>query len=166
MNEYLLGSRKLKPFPVSMSLIARWSREISRYFNKITFEYLSYISGVTILGTPAEIYNYGSQYWLIIVPIFLMGLVVSTVYLPVFSSLKVSSSYEVRAWRYKWNFKYSRKDNFIFQYLELRFSSSVRTVASVMFVIDEVHIYKSWRKYYLDFVFRSCSCRLLYMFQH
>lgn len=23
MNEYLLGSRKLKPFPVSMSLIAR-----------------------------------------------------------------------------------------------------------------------------------------------
>ncbi|XP_037038899.1 sodium-coupled monocarboxylate transporter 2-like isoform X3 [Bradysia coprophila] len=99
MNEYLLGSRKLKPFPVSMSLIA------------------SYISGVTILGTPAEIYNYGSQYWLIVVPIFLMGIVVSTVYLPVFSSLKVSSSYE---------------------YLELRFSSSVRTVASVMFVIDEI----------------------------
>lgn len=57
--------------------------------------YFSYISGVTILGTPAEIYNYGTQYWLIIVPILLMGITVSTVYLPVFSLLKVGSSYEV-----------------------------------------------------------------------
>ena len=78
MLEYLLGSRKLKSFPVAMSLVA------------------SYISGVTVLGTPAEIYNYGTQYWLIIVPIFLMGFVVSYVYLPVFCALKVGSSYEVR----------------------------------------------------------------------
>lgn len=77
MLEYLLGSRKLKSFPVAMSLVA------------------SYISGVTVLGTPAEIYNYGTQYWLIIVPIFLMGFVVSYVYLPVFCALKVGSSYEV-----------------------------------------------------------------------
>jgi solute carrier family 5 (sodium-coupled monocarboxylate transporter), member 8/12 len=77
MLEYLLGSRKLKSFPVAMSLVA------------------SYISGVTVLGTPAEIYNFGTQYWLIIVPIFLMGFIVSYVYLPVFCSLKVGSSYEV-----------------------------------------------------------------------
>jgi solute carrier family 5 (sodium-coupled monocarboxylate transporter), member 8/12 len=77
MLEYLLGSRKLKSFPVAMSLVA------------------SYISGVTVLGTPAEIYNFGTQYWLIIVPILLMGFIVSYVYLPVFCSLKVGSSYEV-----------------------------------------------------------------------
>lgn len=77
MLEYLLGSRKLKSFPVAMSLVA------------------SYISGVTVLGTPAEIYNYGTQYWLIILPIFLMGFIVAYVYLPVFCSLKVNSSYEV-----------------------------------------------------------------------
>lgn len=77
MLEYLLGSRKLKSFPVAMSLVA------------------SYISGVTVLGTPAEIYNFGTQYWLIVLPIFLMGFVVSYVYLPVFCSLKVGSSYEV-----------------------------------------------------------------------
>lgn len=76
MLEYLLGSRKLKSFPVAMSLVA------------------SYISGVTVLGTPAEIYNFGTQYWLIVLPIFLMGFVVSYVYLPVFCSLKVGSSYE------------------------------------------------------------------------
>lgn len=77
MMEYLLGSRKLKSFPVAMSLVA------------------SYISGVTVLGTPAEIYAFGTQYWLIIVPIFLMGFIVSYVYLPVFCSLQVGSSYEV-----------------------------------------------------------------------
>lgn len=80
---------------------------------------LSYISGVTILGTPSEIYNYGIQYWLIVVPILLMGIAVSFVYLPVFMSLKVGSSYE---------------------YLELRFSSAVRSMASFMFVLDEVKI--------------------------
>ncbi|XP_055376440.1 sodium-coupled monocarboxylate transporter 1-like isoform X2 [Condylostylus longicornis] len=99
LNEYLLGSRKLKVFPVAMSLVA------------------SYISGVTVLGTPAEIYNFGTQYWMIIIPIVFMGLAVSRVYLPVFSTLGLGSSY---------------------QYLEMRFSSAVRSIASVMFVIDEV----------------------------
>ncbi|XP_052893603.1 sodium-coupled monocarboxylate transporter 1-like [Anopheles moucheti] len=99
MDEYLLGSRKLKAFPVAMSLVA------------------GYISGVTILGTPAEIYNFGTQYWLIVIPILLMGVAVCTVYLPVFCSLKLNSSYE---------------------YLELRFNSYVRSIASVMFVIDEL----------------------------
>uniref|UniRef100_A0A182LWM8 Sodium-coupled monocarboxylate transporter 1 n=1 Tax=Anopheles culicifacies TaxID=139723 RepID=A0A182LWM8_9DIPT len=99
MDEYLLGSRKLKAFPVAMSLVA------------------GYISGVTILGTPAEIYNFGTQYWLIVIPILLMGVAVCTIYLPVFCSLKLNSSYE---------------------YLELRFNSYVRSIASVMFVIDEL----------------------------
>lgn len=99
LSEYLLGSRRLRAFPVAMSLIA------------------SYISGVTILGTPTEIYNFGTQYWLIVVPIGLMGGIVSTVYLPVYTTLRVTSSYE---------------------YLELRFSSTVRTMASALFVLDEV----------------------------
>jgi solute carrier family 5 (sodium-coupled monocarboxylate transporter), member 8/12 len=99
MNEYLLGSRSMTPFPVAMSLVA------------------SYISAVTMLGTPSEIYNYGSQYWMIIVAVMVHTVIVCTVYLPVFCSLKLGSSYE---------------------YLELRFNPAVRTAASVMFVIDEI----------------------------
>ncbi|XP_037806528.1 sodium-coupled monocarboxylate transporter 2 isoform X1 [Lucilia sericata] len=99
MSEYLLGSRKLKIFPVAMSLVG------------------SYVSGVTILGTVSEIYNFGTQYWLIIVSIFCMSIVVSKVYLPVFAALRVGSSYE---------------------YLEVRFSSAVRSIASIMFVMDEM----------------------------
>lgn len=116
LSEYLLGSRKMKPFPVAMSLVARYLSNcwvffrtgfyfdcnslillINSQFNDLMFVAIdnSYISGVTILGTPAEIYSYGTQYWLIIVAIILMGFVVSYVYLPVFTTLRVGSSYEV-----------------------------------------------------------------------
>lgn len=107
-----------------------------------SFVDISYISGVTILGTPAEIYSYGTQYWLIIIPIIFMGFTVSTVYLPVFTTLQVGSSYEVNdtlEHDYRFEIKMTNFVKFFsIQYLELRFSSTVRTIASVMFVIDEV----------------------------
>ncbi|XP_018804431.1 PREDICTED: sodium-coupled monocarboxylate transporter 2-like isoform X2 [Bactrocera latifrons] len=99
MSEYMLGSRQMKVFPVAMSLVA------------------SYISGGTMLGTPSEIYNYGTQYWLIIISVILMAIVVSKVYMPVFSALRVSSSYE---------------------YLETRFGASVRTIAAVLFIVKMI----------------------------
>ncbi|XP_057666818.1 sodium-coupled monocarboxylate transporter 1 isoform X2 [Diorhabda carinulata] len=99
LSEYLTGNKNLKPFPVALSLIA------------------SYVSGVTILGTPSEIYLFGTQYWFIVIAIWLSGLVVATVYLPVFLKLKVNSSYE---------------------YLEMRFNRIIRTIASVLFILDEV----------------------------
>ncbi|KAF5308799.1 hypothetical protein FQR65_LT06032 [Abscondita terminalis] len=99
LREYLTGSKSMKPFPVAMSLVA------------------SYVSGVTILGTPAEIYNYGTQYWFIAISIWFSGATVAFVFLPVFCRLQVNSSYE---------------------YLEMRFSREVRTLASVLFVMDEI----------------------------
>lgn len=53
------------------------------------------MSGVTILGTPAEIYNFGTQYWFIVFAILIHGVIVGFVYLPVFCKLQVNSSYEV-----------------------------------------------------------------------
>ncbi|XP_037958514.1 sodium-coupled monocarboxylate transporter 2 isoform X2 [Teleopsis dalmanni] len=99
MNEYLLGSRNLKIFPVAMSLVG------------------SYISGVTILGTASEIYNFGTQYWIVVIPIVLMAFTVSKIYLPVFATVGVGSSYE---------------------YLEMRFNSHIRSMISFMFVLDEI----------------------------
>lgn len=60
------------------------------------FIFFSYISGVTILGTPAEIYRFGTQYCIIAVAIWISGTVVATVYLPVFCKLQLYSSYEVK----------------------------------------------------------------------
>ncbi|KAH8352703.1 hypothetical protein KR084_005765, partial [Drosophila pseudotakahashii] len=101
MNEYFMGSRNLKVVPVGMSLIA------------------SFIAGIAILGTPSEIYYYGTQYSLIVVAIIFQGLAVAYIYLPVFSALQVRSSYE---------------------YLEMRFHSIIRSIASILFV-TEVMLY-------------------------
>lgn len=56
----------------------------------------SFISGISLLGTPTEIYIYGTQYMYIIGAIITMGLVMMHVYLPVFHDLKLVSTYEVR----------------------------------------------------------------------
>ncbi|PSN35450.1 Sodium-coupled monocarboxylate transporter 1 [Blattella germanica] len=94
--EYLMGGRKMKTFPVAMSLIA------------------SFISGITLLGTPTEVYLYGVQYCYISISVIAMAVVVAIAYLPVFHDLKLTSTYE---------------------YLELRFNKKVRLFGSFLFFI-------------------------------
>ncbi|XP_043502859.1 sodium-coupled monocarboxylate transporter 2-like [Polistes fuscatus] len=103
VENYLLGGRKLSLWPVSASLIA------------------SFISGVTIVGAPAEIYNFGTQYWITVISLFFSGVVIASVYLPVFVTLKLNSAYE---------------------YLEIRFNKGVRILISLIFVLDAV-LYQS-----------------------
>ena len=45
--EFLMANRQMGTAPVALSLLA------------------SFLSAITLLGTPAEIYVYGTQYWLI-----------------------------------------------------------------------------------------------------
>lgn len=52
---------------------------------------------MTILGTPAEIYNFGTQYWVMTLATIAGGFVIAIVYLPVFTTLRFSSVYEVRS---------------------------------------------------------------------
>lgn len=55
----------------------------------------SFISGITLLGLPTEVYSYGIQYVYVMFGVILMGLVMSYVYLPVFHNLHITSTYEV-----------------------------------------------------------------------
>lgn len=55
----------------------------------------SFISGITLLGLPTEIYSFGIQYLYVAGAVILMGLVMGFVYLPVFHELKITSTYEV-----------------------------------------------------------------------
>ncbi|XP_034235263.1 sodium-coupled monocarboxylate transporter 2-like [Thrips palmi] len=99
-GEYLLGNKEMKMTPVAISLIA------------------GYISGITLLGTPGDIYSYGTQYYAIILGIFFMSFAINYLFLPVFTGLGVKSSYE---------------------YLQVRFRHrAVRTVSSFIFVFDEI----------------------------
>ncbi|XP_068159439.1 sodium-coupled monocarboxylate transporter 1 [Drosophila tropicalis] len=93
---YLVGGRQMKIFPITMSLIA------------------SFISGITLLGTPTEVYLYGAQYMYIMGSLVLMGVCMYYIFLPVFHELNLISTYK---------------------YLEQRYNRSLRLFGSVMFIV-------------------------------
>ncbi|XP_055606677.1 sodium-coupled monocarboxylate transporter 1-like [Uranotaenia lowii] len=92
--DYLVGGRQMSVIPVSLSLIA------------------SFISGISLLGTPTEIYVYGIQYMYIVGGVVSMGFIMMYIYLPVFHNLQLTSTY---------------------QYLQTRFDKRMRLFGSVLF---------------------------------
>ncbi|CAH0557293.1 unnamed protein product [Brassicogethes aeneus] len=94
-SEYLMGGKTMGIFPISMSLIA------------------SYISGISVLGIPAEMYIYGTQFWMVLCSKGVVFLAMAFAYLPVFYKLQITSSYE---------------------YLNLRFNSTVRLLGTILFL--------------------------------
>lgn len=56
---------------------------------------ISFISGITLLGLPTEVYSFGIQYLYVIGGVILMGFIMANVYLPVFHDLNITSTYEV-----------------------------------------------------------------------
>ncbi|GFR23161.1 sodium-coupled monocarboxylate transporter 2 [Trichonephila clavata] len=76
-KEYLLAGKDMSIFPVIMSIT------------------VTMLSGITMLGHPAEIYKYGLQLLLLCVG-FPIGTVLSSyIFLPVFFQCDVSTSYEI-----------------------------------------------------------------------
>ncbi|XP_066255129.1 sodium-coupled monocarboxylate transporter 1-like [Euwallacea similis] len=94
-SEYLMGGKTMGIFPISMSLIA------------------SYISGISLLGLPAEIYTYGTQFWMTVVPEIFGAAAMAYIVLPVFYKLQITSTYE---------------------YLNLRFNNTVRLLGTTLFL--------------------------------
>ncbi|XP_046397967.1 sodium-coupled monocarboxylate transporter 1-like isoform X2 [Ischnura elegans] len=95
-SEYLMGGKKMGIIPVSLSLIA------------------SLVSGVTLLGFPAEMYLYGTQFVMFHAGIILAAIPVSLIFVPVYYKLQLTSCYE---------------------YLELRFDRKVRLLGSTLYCI-------------------------------
>jgi Na+/proline symporter len=78
LDRILLGGRKLKVFPVAMSILA------------------SFTSAVSVLGFSVEMYRFGSMYLLIGVSYFITQPFAALVYVPFFHRLNITSAYEVR----------------------------------------------------------------------
>lgn len=81
-----------------------WSQGNKNLFKFANFEsktkfFFSFISGITLLGLPTEVYLHGIQYVYVSLGVLLMGLVMSIFYLPVFYGLQITSSYEVSTQR-------------------------------------------------------------------
>lgn len=102
-REFLLADRSMSCLPVSLSLLA-------------TFQ-----SAVAILGAPAEIYAYGTQYWFLGCSYFLGLLIPAHIFIPVFYRLRLSSAYQVTC-----ALKYFNVDGFFRQ--NYRFNVSLLSV--------------------------------------
>ena len=76
-KEFLLAGGKMNPIPVSLSILA------------------SFMSAITLLGTPAEMYNYTTMYWYIGLGYLLVVAAAAHLFIPVFYRLRVTSAYEV-----------------------------------------------------------------------
>ncbi|CAL4090032.1 unnamed protein product [Meganyctiphanes norvegica] len=96
-SEFLMAGKSMGTFPVAMSLIA------------------SFMSAITLLGMPAEVYTNGFSYWLVSLSYFIVMPATAYLYLPVFHALDVTSAYE---------------------YLEVRFNSYVRKLGSATFILQ------------------------------
>nr|XP_016854439.1 PREDICTED: sodium-dependent multivitamin transporter [Anolis carolinensis] len=99
VQEFLLADRSMSFLPVALSLLA-------------TFQ-----SAVAILGVPAEIYRFGTEYWFLGCSYFLGLLIPAHVFIPIFYRLRLTSTYE---------------------YLELRFNKVVRICGTATFIFQMV----------------------------
>ena len=77
-KEYLLADRSMRVIPVAISLL------------------VSYLSAITLLGVPSEIYTYGAQYYVLILSYFMICGVVGIIFVPMFRRIHINCVNEVR----------------------------------------------------------------------
>ncbi|NWU74465.1 SC5A8 protein, partial [Onychorhynchus coronatus] len=101
-KDFLMAGRSMSALPVALSLTA------------------SFMSAVTVLGTPAEIYRYGAIFCIFAITYCLVVLCSAEIFLPVFYKLGITSTYE---------------------YLELRFNKYLRLCGTILFIIQTATLY-------------------------
>uniref|UniRef100_A0A8C5Z006 Solute carrier family 5 member 12 n=1 Tax=Marmota marmota marmota TaxID=9994 RepID=A0A8C5Z006_MARMA len=98
-REFLVGGRQMSFGPVALSLTA------------------SFMSAVTVLGTPSEVYRFGASFILFFISYTFVIIFTSELFLPVFYRSGITSTYE---------------------YLQLRFNKVVRYAATVIYIVQTV----------------------------
>uniref|UniRef100_A0A8C5TNB8 Solute carrier family 5 member 12 n=1 Tax=Malurus cyaneus samueli TaxID=2593467 RepID=A0A8C5TNB8_9PASS len=96
-KEFLVGGRQMTCGPIAFSLTS------------------SFMSAVTVLGTPSEVYRYGASFVLFFLSYTLVIIFTAELFLPVFYRSGITSTYE---------------------YLELRFNKIVRLAATLIYILQ------------------------------
>nr|XP_039271468.1 sodium-coupled monocarboxylate transporter 1-like [Styela clava] len=94
---YLMANRSMGVFPVALSIG------------------VSFQSAVTVLGIPADVYQFGMMYIWLVLSLVLVTIIVSTAFIPTLYNLGISSTYE---------------------YLEKRYSKSMRLITTGTFIVQ------------------------------
>ncbi|XP_048467975.1 sodium-coupled monocarboxylate transporter 1-like isoform X2 [Rhincodon typus] len=98
-SQFLLGDRQLRALPVAMSLTA------------------SFMSAVTVIGTPAEVYRFGAMFLIFCISYAIVTIISAEFFLPVFYRLNITSTYE---------------------YLNMRFNKLARYIGTIFYITQTV----------------------------
>ncbi|XP_051548007.1 sodium-coupled monocarboxylate transporter 2 [Myxocyprinus asiaticus] len=98
-KEFLVGGRQMSCGPVALSLTA------------------SFMSAVTVIGAPSDVYRYGASYVIFGVAYTFVVFFTAELFLPVFYRTGITSTYE---------------------YLELRFCKPVRVAATLIYMVQTI----------------------------
>ncbi|ESO83050.1 hypothetical protein LOTGIDRAFT_134119 [Lottia gigantea] len=98
-DEYLMGGRNMSFLPVAFSVMA------------------SFLSAISVLGAPVEIYTFGASFWVNALSYFISVPITAHVFIPLFFKLKISSAYE---------------------YLEMRFNRKIRLMGCFVFTVQMI----------------------------
>ena len=77
LDDILMGGKNISIFPVVMSLTA------------------GFMSAITILGQPTEMYNFNTSFWVAGLAMIPTYIVVNHIFIPYFHKLNIRSAYEV-----------------------------------------------------------------------
>nr|XP_039271188.1 sodium-coupled monocarboxylate transporter 1-like [Styela clava] len=95
VQNYLMAGRKMNVFAVGFSLS------------------FTFLSASAVLGIPADVYLFGTMFFWVLITPFILMVVVTQIYIPLYFRLNITSSYE---------------------YLELRFSYPVRLLGTLGYI--------------------------------
>lgn len=99
-QEFFVADRKMPFVPVGFSLLASW------------------MSAIALLGTPSEVYVYGTMFWYIGGSYIFMSIITANVFIPTFYNLRLTSVYEVifQAFIYLLNVKVQSYSSVVIQH--------------------------------------------------
>lgn len=144
-REFLMADRSMRSLPVALSVLA------------------SFFSASTLLGTPAEVYVYGIQYWISVFGAILAPLTGAFLFGPMFFKLKLVSVYEVsfRKGRHWFTFVYSIWTSFLSRPFSPRFNfwDGIFFI-SFQFIHNILFLFFFFQFQYLELRFHSKSVRL------
>ncbi|GFS24380.1 sodium-coupled monocarboxylate transporter 2 [Elysia marginata] len=106
-KEFLLGGRNMNVFPVALSLM------------------VTFMSALTLLGNPAEIYNYHTMFWWLVVAFLIAMTFAALIFIPFFYRLGVTSTFE---------------------YLDMRFGKVTRIYGCILLILQTL-IYAAFLLY-------------------
>uniref|UniRef100_A0A8B9V234 Solute carrier family 5 member 12 n=1 Tax=Anas zonorhyncha TaxID=75864 RepID=A0A8B9V234_9AVES len=101
-KEFLVGGKQMSYGPIAFSLTS------------------SFMSAVTVLGTPSEVYRYGAAFVLFFLSYTIVIIFTAELFLPVFYQSGITSTYE---------------------YLELRFNKIVRLAATLIYILQTLFFF-------------------------